>query len=449
MALDLKIVGGLVVTDGTATMLDVGIEGETVVEVAAPGSLGRAVEEIDATGRYVMPGAVDAHFHCRAPSHPERGDFASETRAAAAGGVTTVFEMPISDPACSTPEVLTARRRLAEEQCVVDFALFGGGAVTDRSQVQAMAELGAIGFKMFTHAPAANRAREFEGLWATDEVTIYRALEAVASTGLVCTVHAENEALLRWFSETSVDGIPRRPPVIESTAISMVAAIAAAVGAKVHIAHLSSIEGLAALRAARATDASVTAETCPQYLMFDETWIRDFGAFAKIAPPLRPPGHADALWQALADGDLTLVSSDHAPFLPEEKIGVPYASAPQGIPTIETMLPILLDAAARGVLPLTTAVDLVTSAPARRFGIHPRKGTVSPGADADLVLFTPSTTTELGVGSLLSRAAGTGRVYEGIRLQGTLDRTISRGETVFLDGIASDKPRGRFVSPGA
>src|SRR5262245_49334961 len=132
----MRIVGGLVVTDGTAEYRDVGIEGETIVEVGPPGSIGSAAEEISAAGRYVLPGAVDAHFHCRAPSHPERGDFGSETRAAAAGGVTTVLEMPVSDPACSDPKVFLARRRLGERQCLVDFGLYAGGAVRDRDHAQ-------------------------------------------------------------------------------------------------------------------------------------------------------------------------------------------------------------------------------------------------------------------------------------------------------------------------
>jgi dihydropyrimidinase/dihydroorotase/allantoinase len=448
LVLDLRIVGGLVVTDGTAEARDVGIEGARVVEMGPPGSVGKAIEEIDATGRYVLPGAVDVHFHCRAPSHPERGDFASETRAAAAGGVTTIFEMPISDPACSTPEVFLARRRLAESQCLVDFALYAGGAVRDEAHAASMAEVGAIAFKLFTHAPAPDRAHEFEGLWATDEVAIYRALEAVASTGLLCAVHAESEALLRWFSSSSSTGhVPSRPPVIEATAIAMVGAIALAVGARVHIAHLTSIPALDALRGAQASGVAISAETCPQYLVFDDGQVARLGAFAKVAPPLRPPGHQEALWQALADGVVSVVASDHAPFLPEEKVGVEYALAPQGIPTVETLYPILLDAAARGVLSLPRAVEVVTSAPAALFGVFPRKGTISVGADADVVLFAPQDAWEPGVQSLVSRSAGSGRVYEGIRLRGRVERTIVGGRTVFRDGTTADGATGRFVSP--
>jgi dihydroorotase (multifunctional complex type) len=444
---DLRIIDGLLITDGIAEHRDVGIEGGKITEVGPPGTIGRATEEIVATGRYVLPGVVDAHFHCRAPSHPERGDFGSETRAAAAGGVTTVLEMPISDPACSNPDVFLARRRLAEQQCLVDFCLYGGGAVRDRDHAQSMAEIGAVAFKLFTHAPAPGRAREFDGLWATDEVSIYRSLEALAPTGLVCTVHAENDPLLQMFSASDDGGVPRRPPMIESVAIATVGAIAAATGARVHIAHVTSEPALNAVRGARMAGASITAETCPQYLVFDDGQIARLGSFAKVAPPLRPPGHRQALWTALGDGSLTIVASDHAPFLPAEKTGVGYARAPQGFPTVETMLPILMDAAARNILPLTRAVELVTAAPAHLFGLYPRKGTVSPGTDADIVVFDPGGTSLLGVFSSVSRSAGSARIFDGMKLQGGIERTIVRGRTVFRDGVLAEEPRGQFISP--
>jgi dihydroorotase-like cyclic amidohydrolase len=311
-----------------------------------------------------------------------------------------------------------------------------------------MAELGAIAFKLFTHAPPPHRLREFDGLWAADEVAIYQSLDALAPTGLVCTVHAENESLLRWFaSGPAADHVPPRPPVIEATAIGMVAAIAGAVDARVHIAHLTSIQALDALRGAQAAGTRITAETCPQYLIFDDHEVARLGAFAKVAPPLRPVEHQQALWAALIEGLLSIVASDHAPFLPHEKEAVAYALAPQGIPTVETMLPILLDAAARGVIALERAVELVTSAPARLFGIYPRKGTVAVGSDADVVVFDPEDVWEVGVQSLVSRAAGCGRVYEGLRLQGRVEQTIAGGRTVFRNGMIPEGAGGRFIAP--
>lgn len=444
---DLRILSGTVVSDHEARLADVAIEGGFISEVGPQGTLGPAAEEIDASGLLVLPGAVDVHFHCRAPSHPERGDFASETRAAASGGVTTVFEMPISDPACSTPEVLRARRELGEEQSYVNFALFAGGAVESESHAQAMAESGAIGFKLFTHSPPASRVAEFAGLWAIDEGGIFEAFSAIRATGLVCVVHAENEALLKAFArQAELDGVPRRPPVIEAAAIALVGALAAETGTRVHVAHVTSRAAIAALVGTREMGASISAETCPQYLVFDRSAIQRVGAFAKVAPPLRTPEDAEALWEALRGGAIGMVASDHAPFLPHEK-EVDYASAPQGLPTIETMVPILLDAAARGLVPLTLAVDLVTSNPSQLFGLYPRKGTISSGADADVVLFDPKSEMRLSVESLLSRAAGCGVLYEGMALRGRILRTIVGGQTVYAEGKMLGPRCGRFVQP--
>ncbi len=445
--LDLRILNGTVVSDGTARPLDLGIEGGQISEIEEPGALGRAAHEIDATGLYVMPGAVDVHFHCRAPGRTERGDFASETAAAAAGGVTTIFEMPIADPACSTPEVFRSRRALAESQAHVNFALYSGAALGGESRTVEMARLGAIGFKLFTVAPAADRAREFQGLWATDENEILESLSSVARTGLVCVVHAENDQLVRYFAaRESADGVVSRPPVIESVAIAMVSALARAAGADIHIAHVTSDAALEAVRAARALGCSVSAETCPQYLVLDERAVEAHGGIAKVAPPLRRSEDADVLWGALIDGTLDLVASDHSPFLAHEKSEPPFADAPQGLPTVELLLPTVLDAARHGRLSLELAVSLVTSAPAKRFGLYPRKGTLAVGSDADIAIvalgerFAPSPET------LISRARSCAVVFDGLMLDARVKMTVVGGQLVYDQGRIVSEQAGRFTT---
>ncbi len=445
--LDLRILNGTVVTDGHADRLDVGIAGGLIAAVEPQGALGPARAEIDATGRHVLPGAIDVHFHCRAPGHPHRGDFSSETRAAAAGGVTTVFEMPISDPACSTPEVFRARRALAEAQAHVNFALYSGAALT-RAQAAEMAELGAVAFKLFTKAPMPGREREFSGLWATGEGAILDALEAVATTGCVCVVHAENEGLLRHFRVRADGGPPANPPIVEALAITSVAALGAEAGARIHIAHVSSREALAAVRAARVLHPGLTAETCPQYLLLDAGAVERHGGAAKIAPPLREPADRYALWDALVDGTLALVASDHSPFPVAEKLGVDFAHAPQGLPTVELLVPALLDAAARGLLPLELAVARVTSVPARLFGLSPHKGTISEGADADIAIASLATPYTPAPDTLLSRAADCGIVFEHMTLTGRVGTTIVGGQVVFRDQQIVGEPAGRFVTGG-
>jgi len=444
--LDLKIVNGIVVSEGLTAPLDIGIEGGMIVEIEPPGLVGPAREEIDAAGLHVLPGAIDVHFHCRAPSHPERGDFASETAAAAAGGVTTVFEMPISDPACSTPEVLARRRALGEREAFVHFALYSGAALGGTAEAAAMAEAGAIGFKLFTLAPAPGREREFQGICANDDGAMYEALEGVAATGLPCVVHAENEPLIRLFAgRASADGLVRRPPVVEATAIATIAAIAQAVGARIHIAHVSSRAALAAVRGALALGADVTAETCPQYLALDTGTTAEYGALAKIAPPLREPTDSEALWDGLRAGILTVVASDHSPFLAHEKTGVEFARAPQGLPTVEILLPVLLDASARGVLPLELVVDLVTAAPARLFGLE-SKGRIAVGTDADIALVALGETFRPGRETLITRAADCGIVYGDMELAARVKTTIVDGRIVFAGGRIHGVAGGRFVA---
>jgi dihydroorotase (multifunctional complex type) len=446
--LDLRIINATVVTAEGAREADVGIEGSSIAEVAEPGGLGPAREEIDAAGLYVMPGAIDVHFHCRAPSHPERGDFASETAAAAAGGVTTVFEMPISDPACSTPEVFRARRALAEADAHVNVALYSGAALADGAAAREMAELGAIGYKLFTVTPPAGREREFSGLAATSDAAILVALTAVAETGLTCVVHAESDSLIRHFEALSPAGkLPARPPVVEAVALATVAALAKDAGARLHIAHVSSRSALDALRGAQAAGGDVTGETCPQYLLLDEHTVERHGALAKIGPPLRTAADREALWDAVRDGTLALVASDHAPFLAHEKIGVDPVVAPQGLPTVELLVPAMLDAAARGVLTLEAAVALLTTEPARRFGLDGRKGTLAAGADADIAVFSLGDARPLRVEDLVSRAAGCAEVFADVPLRARVERTIVGGRVVFADGAIQGSGGGFLPGP--
>lgn len=444
---DLVISNGAIVSDGVRRRGDVAVDAGIITAVAAPGTLDGARVVIDAAGKWVLPGAIDIHFHCRAPSHPERGDFASESRAAIAGGVTTIFEMPISDPACSTPEVLRARRALAEQECYAHFALYAGGGLRDPAAAAALVDAGAIGFKIFTTTPPRDRRAEFDGLCAEREDAILAALRAIAPTGRPCVFHAENQPLIEFFGQTLRHGVPDRPPLVEATAIAIIGTLARETGARAHIAHLTSAAGLQTLRAINAAGPVLTAETCPQYLLFDSRAIDRWGGYAKIAPPLREPADSAALWEGLRDGAIGIVASDHAPFRPEEKRDVPYADAPQGMPSVETMLPVLLDAAARGLLPLEQAVDLLTGAPARLFGLDGRKGTVAAGADADLVIVDPAAQAEVRIDCLLSRAAGCAILYDGLQLRGRIETTLVAGQIAYRDGRIEGPPRGRFIAP--
>ena len=446
--LDLRIVGGTVVSDGRSRLADVGVEGEFITEVVPQGALGAARREIDASGLLVIPGAVDAHFHCRAPSHPERATFASESRAAASSGITTLFEMPISDPPCSTPEAFEARRQLGEAESLVDFALYSGAGITDPARAEAMAECGAIGFKLFTHDPPPERIDEFEGLCASAPEQIYDCLRTVGATGLRCAVHSESQQFIERFRQDRDRlGNPSRPPLVEAAAVGLVATIAREVGLHAHIVHITSRLATEEVKAAQALGGDLSAESCPHYLLFDESYIARFGNFVKVAPPLRPAEDVAYLWEALLDGSISVVASDHAPFTPEEKAAADFASSGQGIPSLEMLVPTMLDAGLAGRFPLERAVEVMTANPAKLFGIYPRKGTVSVGSDADLVLVDPYSRRVVDSARFLARSGGSAKAYDGMELAGRILSTLSRGRIVFADGRVVGDSGGRFVSP--
>jgi dihydroorotase (multifunctional complex type) len=443
--LDLRIINGIVAAETGVARLDVGIEDGRIAELAEPGRLGPAREEVDANGLHMLPGAIDVHFHCRAPSHPQRGDFGTETAAAVSGGVTTVFEMPISLPACSTPEVLRNRRELAERDAYCNVALYSGAVLGGQGPTDAMVEAGAIGFKLFTISPQPGREEEFAGLWTTDEGQMRESLAAIGATGLPCVVHAENEGLLRHFAAIGTDAAVTRPPVCEATAIATVGAIASDLDVRLHVAHVTSAHALGAVRGARLTGASVSAETCPQYLVLASDAVAVHGGVAKVGPPLREPEDAAVLWEAVADGTIDLVSSDHSPFLHAEKAVPEFAQAPMGLPTVELLVPVVLDGAARGAFSIERAVELVAGAPAHLFGLYPEKGTIAVGSDADLALvaldaeFAPSPST------LHTRAAGCGVVFDGKTFAGRVQTTVVGGRIVYAHGEIVSGPHGRFV----
>jgi allantoinase len=444
---DLLITGATVVREGRSEVLDVAVTDGVIADLGTVGTLGAAFKVIDAEGMHVLPGAVDVHFHCRAPSHPERGTFGTETRAAAAGGVTTVLEMPISDPPCTTPEVFEARRRLGEAECHVDFGLFSGAALSSAAAAEEMAEHGAVGFKLFTHLPPPDRIQEFVGLWASTPDGIRAAFEIVGPTGLPCTVHAEDQRLLDMYEvDRQSYSSKAQPTAIESSAVELVGSIALETGAHVHIAHMTSADAVDALDGARRRGANITAETCPHYLLFNEQQIELHGPFVRVSPPLRTPRDNKVLWEAVSSGLIDVVASDHAPFTPEEK-RVPYEVAPRGIPGIELMVPGILDATTRGQLTIERATMALAERPASIFGLSPRKGRIEPGADADLVIWDSREVTKVSLESLLTRSGGSAAVYDGLELRGRIKRTILRGMTVFEDGAVKGEPGGRFVRP--
>lgn len=458
MKFDTLITNGRAITESGIFPLDIGISGGRIAALLARGTGAEAQEQIDADGCYVLPGAIDIHWHCRAPAYPERGDFATETRAAAAGGVTTVFEMPISKPCCATGAIFRARKALGEANVYVNFGLYAAPGLLDRDAIEDMVAEGAIGFKIFTTTAPAARYDEFEGLCLPDVADFYQALRLVAETGLVCSIHAETEALIQWHTDqlkaanrNDVESHGEsRPPHVEASAIATILALNESIGANVHIAHVSSRHALEVIRRFKAGGQPFTAETCPHYLFFTEADLARVGPYAKVNPPLRQPDDQAALWEGLADGTLMAVTTDHSPFTVEEKerARTDIWRTPPGAPGVEELVLGMMDAALNGRISLERAVRLISTNGAKRFGLYPRKGVIAAGADADLVLYDPRASTTIGPDMLFSQARECDRLYAGMTFRGQVRRTIVNGRTVFKDGAIVGQPGwGAFVRP--
>lgn len=456
--LDLAILNAMVVGEQGEQALDVGIAGSRVSALAPRGGLGPASRSIDGSGMLLLPGAVDVHFHCRTPGYENRGDFFTETCAAAAGGTTSIFEMPISQPGCATVEIFRNRRRLIEEQAVIDVALYGAPGTLNSADVLGMAAEGAIGYKIFMHRAPAGREDEFIGICLTDDDELFRALELTKEAGLRLVAHCESDSMLeagltrgRNSEDNSLDAhVASRPPVVEAVAVARFLSLAEAVRAPVHVAHVSCKHALDVLRRFRRDGVDATGETCPHYLFFTHDEVRHHAGYAKINPPIRDYADQEALWDGLRDGSLSLVTTDHAPYIVEEKERGAESiwKAPAGAPGAQTLLPLMLDAALRGRLPLAEAAALISSKPARLFGLYPRKGVVAVGSDADLCLYDPRTTTVFSRDRMVSKAASVDKLYEGRELRGEVRVTISQGRVIYEKGAVLATPgSGRFLRP--
>ena len=456
--LDLAVTGGTVVGPHGRRRVDLGVRDGCVVARVAPGTLGPALATCDANGMLVLPGIVDTHFHCRAPERPDREDFDSGTAAAAAGGVTTLVEMPISDPVCSTPEVLAARMDLARRQARIDVGLHVAVGDLDRPRLQEMVDAGAVAFKAMMHAAPPGREASFRGLAIPDDGTLYRALEAVAETGRVLMVHAEHQELIDLFERRERvagqhDGMAHarsRPVVAEASAVARIASMNEAVGARLHIVHLSSARAAEYVAWFRGRGQTITAETTPAYLFADLGDVERHGPFVKVNPPLRSRADGEALMGALKRGVLDTIASDHAPFRGSEKEAAreDIWAAGSGIPSVELTGPLLWDAALRGVCTFEQAVAWASAQPASLFELHAAKGHLDVGADADFVLVDPDAETEVRRDRLHSRSADAMRHVLGRRLRGRIGSVWSRGRIAF-DGerVRADPGDGAVIRP--
>ena len=446
MDVALLLTGGRLATPEGEIRGSVAVDDGRIVGIVPAGEAGpNAQRTVDVAGALVLPGLIDTHTHARDPSVDRREDFGTATAAAAAGGITTILEMPISSPAVSDGAIWRRRFSLVQPKAHVDFGLYGGAGADNLDAIEGLAEAGAVGYKTFRTPRPVGREQEFVGLVATEAPEYLAALGAVARTGLVSVVHAEDPQLLLAREATLRGrGVPGeepagamvharwRPPIVEESSVAQSLELARAAGARIQIAHASTPHAVDLVTRARADGVAATVETCPHYLFLDETALELHGGFAKINPPLRRTELVDGLWERVRAGEVDVIGSDHSPFLPEEKLppdGDVWKALP-GAPGLEAMLPLLLTAIEDGRLRLEQLLALTSGNAAAIFGL-PAKGRLAVGADADLAIVETGGPWRLDPSTWLTRSRGTAAIWAGREVRGRVRSTWVRGECVW------------------
>jgi dihydroorotase (multifunctional complex type) len=404
---------------------DVLVEGHEVVEVAAAGSLRAAgAERVEGRGLWLLPGFIDDHVHLREPGLEHKEGYASGTRAAAAGGITTLLEIQNNPPLMTSRAAVQAKLDRVRPQSVVNVGVYGSLVEEALPEVAAMADL-VSGYKLFM-GPSTG------GLDVRGEERLGRLFAAVARTGHWLMVHAEDGELIeQGLAAHAAGGAAAfhlaRPAAAEIRAVAQALAIARREGTRLHVFHVSTAGATDLIADARAAGQVVTAGTCPHYLYFTHEDTARVGALLKVNPSIKAAADRARLIEGLRDGTIDCLSSDHAPHTAEEKAR-DFARAPSGIPCLDIYVPLCLTLAARGLLTLEQVIERGARAPARVHGL-PRKGAVAPGFDADLVLVDPSETRAVRGATHISRARQT--PYEGLELRGWPRLTLVMGRVAF------------------
>ncbi len=450
---DLLIKNGRVVLENGVFAADLGITAGKIAAILAPQISSDAAEIIDAQGQVILPGAVDAHFHsCEPGPYAYREYFDTGTAAAAAGGITTVIDMPLTVPSADTPENFAAKAQIAKRKAIIDWALWGAFIPNSFPHLRQLHELGCPAFKAFM--PTATDTYPH----VTDRQML-EGMRRLAEFGGLLGVHAENremidEACRMLEAEGNMDPLAHeasRPIIAELEAIQRALLFAEHTGCRTHICHMSIAEGEKLVRQAKDKGLEITVETCPHYLIFDLDDLQRSGMYAKCNPPLRSRTNVEALWELVLEGRIDMIGSDHSPYTNDdrERCGDNIWQAPPGIGGVAAFIPALVDEGIhRRGMSWELLARLTATNPAKIFGLYPQKGSIRLGADADLCLVDPSAEWVYQGVQQLSAAKCDRTPYEGRRMKGQVIRTMVRGKTVVAGGQVQVSPGyGSMISP--
>lgn len=455
---DLNIVHGVIVRPEGCFQGNIEIRGGKIIRVCPVREpVNPARDTVDACGLLVFPGLIDSHVHIRGGRFSYREDFASGTMAAAAGGVTTIVEMPVALPPASRKEDFAARVQEAAPQVYVDYAMYGGAGSDNLEEIPCLAKAGAMAFKTFLMPPVPGREKEFYGLCSETEEALARVMEKVAETGRLLAVHSELNQYVQAQTEKEMksghNGLKAfcrsRPVEAETEAVRWVITAAQKTGCRVSVCHVSTPEAICMIQEARAKGVDIHGETCPQYLLFHEDSGEHAGVFARMKPPLRDKARMEKLLGLYAEGAFELTGSDHAPYLKEEKLknGPDIWHTYDGVPGLELSFPLLMNAVADSRLTPEAIARSMAQMPAAVLGI-PGKGRIEEGADADFVLVRKLDVPKpLKITELFTKCRDSAVLYQGIPMHYTVEETYVRGKQVIHKGNITGKPGwGSFVS---
>lgn len=442
--LDLLIKNGTLVTSSGQVPADLGVKDGRIAALGT--DLGTADQEIEAGSLHVLPGLVDPHVHFREPGMEYKEDFSSGSAAAAAGGVTTVFDMPNTDPPTSAGQILRQKRELASEKSHIDFGLYGVILQDNEDDLEDLADEGAIGFKLFMGETTGK-------ISCPDDGVIFAAFRRAAGLGLPVGVHAENDPVLQRLKQelkATRRTDPRahldsRPWFVEAEAVGRALILAEGAGNHLHIHHVSTLQGADQIVRAKRRGLPVSCEVLIAHLLLDERAYECYGNLIQLNPPIRQKEHVEHLWDALNQGQIDCVATDHAPHSLEEQNRENVWEGVGGFIGIETLLPLLLDCVSRSKTSLKKVVQVSSENPARIYGLYPRKGALEIGADADFVLVDLQAVYRLDSGELHSRHPIT--PYDGWTVRGRPLATYLRGRCVFREGEILGSPEGEMLRP--
>lgn len=428
---DLVIRNGAIVTDRTEFKGSIAIKDGRILAIGEDAAMPPAKAALDAAGMHVLPGAIDAHVHFREPGYTHKETWRTGTASAAMGGVTTVFEMPNTKPPTGTLEALNIKLEAAKK-AHVDYGIYGLLGEENLDHLEALMDGGVAAFKCFM-------GNTFGNLPAPSTGAMLEGFERVAARGLRIALHAENASIMKR-RQLQLQAIGRRdplahlaarPPVVAAEAVSRAAILAEWTGARIHILHVSSGTELGPLRDAKARGVDITAETCPHYLLLDETAYADVGSLIRVNPPVREKAHQTLLWGAVLDGTIDMIATDHAPHTAAEKFNEDIWCADCGFTGVETQMPLMLTQVAAGRMSLQHYVKMTATAPAQAFGLYPRKGVLQPGADADIVVV--DLTREHVIHAEQLQSIGRCTPFEDMVVRGLPIHTLVRGRFVMKD----------------